>query len=120
LNQLPEYNLRSIIKFWFKILISWKNSSSYPELEWCKVTRTILPSVVQFSPEATIYVADNASTDDSVAFVVNFPTVQIVRNSANYGFARLQCISIKLMEIYALVNSDIEVTEIGYNPLLIL
>jgi hypothetical protein len=57
------------LNFGLILLISWKNSSSYPELEWCKVTRTILPSVVQFSPEATIYVADNASTDDSVAFV---------------------------------------------------
>jgi GT2 family glycosyltransferase len=49
------------------------------------------------------------------------PTVQIVRNSANYGFAQGYNEGIKQIdaEIYALVNSDIEVTEIGY-PLLIL
>ena len=36
-----------------------------------------LPSVVQYSKEATVYVADNASTDDSVAFVKEqFPIVQ--------------------------------------------
>ncbi len=47
-----------------------------------------LPSVVQFSQEATVYVADNASTDDSVAFVrANFPTVSIIVNSTNTGYA---------------------------------
>jgi GT2 family glycosyltransferase len=80
-----------------------------------------LPSVVQFSPEATIYVADNASTDDSVAFIkANFPTVQIVRNSANYGFAQGYNEALKQIdaEIYALVNSDIEVTENWLQPII--
>ena len=73
-----------------------------------------LPSVVQFSKEATVYVADNASTDDSVAFInAHFPEVSIVVNSTNTGYAggyneALQHID---ADIYALVNSDIEVTE---------
>jgi len=47
-----------------------------------------LPSVIRFSEEAEIYVIDNHSTDDSVDFLKeNFPTVKIVINDKNYGFA---------------------------------
>ena len=92
-------------------------------LNWngVKLLEQFLPSVVQFSPEATIYVADNASTDDSVAFVkANFPTVQIVKNSENYGFAQGYNEALKQIdaEIYALVNSDIEVTENWLQPII--
>jgi GT2 family glycosyltransferase len=92
-------------------------------LNWngVKLLEQFLPSVIQFSPEATIYVADNASTDESVAFIKNnFPTVKIVQNKTNQGFAggyneALQYID---AEIYALVNSDIEVTENWLKPIL--
>jgi len=48
-----------------------------------------LPSVISFSSEADIYVADNASTDDSVAFVKKqFPQVTIIQNSINGGYAK--------------------------------
>lgn len=92
-------------------------------LNWngVKLLEQFLPSVVQFSPEATVYVADNASTDDSVAFVkANFPTVQIVRNSTNFGFAEGYNEALKEIdaEIYALVNSDIEVTEKWLKPII--
>ena len=92
-------------------------------LNWngVKLLEQFLPSVVQFSPEAIIYVADNASTDESIAFVKNnYPTVKIVQNITNQGFAggyndALQHID---AEIYALVNSDIEVTENWLKPIL--
>ncbi|WJS93580.1 glycosyltransferase family 2 protein [Flavobacterium johnsoniae] len=92
-------------------------------LNWngVKLLEQFLPSVIQFSEGASIYVADNASTDNSIAFVAeNFPTVKIVKNSGNYGFAKgyndaLQHID---AEIYALVNSDIEVTENWLKPIL--
>jgi GT2 family glycosyltransferase len=92
-------------------------------LNWngTKLLEQFLPSVVKYSPEADIYVADNASTDDSVAFVkANFPTVRIVENESNFGFAQgyneaLQHID---AEIYALVNSDIEVTENWLKPII--
>lgn len=92
-------------------------------LNWngVKLLEQFLPSVIQFSPEATIYVADNASTDESVAFIKNnFPTVQIVQNKTNQGFAggyndALQHID---AEIYALINSDIEVTENWLKPII--
>ena len=48
-----------------------------------------LPSVIDYSKDATIYVADNASTDDSVNFIKsNFPSVQIIQNTENGGFAK--------------------------------
>nr|AUN37941.1 glycosyltransferase [uncultured bacterium] len=92
-------------------------------LNWngIKLLEQFLPSVIQYSPEATVYVADNASTDDSIAFVkTNFPTVKIVKNQTNKGFSggyndALQHID---AEIYALVNSDIEVTENWLKPIL--
>ena len=40
-----------------------------------------LPSVIQFSSKANIYVADNASTDDSIDFLRNaYPEVKIIQN----------------------------------------
>ncbi|SHH03290.1 hypothetical protein SAMN05443549_11212 [Flavobacterium fluvii] len=92
-------------------------------LNWngTKLLEQFLPSVIKYSPEAEIYVADNASTDDSVAFVkAYFPTVKIVENESNFGFAQGYNEALKHIdsEIYALVNSDIEVTENWLKPIL--
>ncbi|WP_017497530.1 glycosyltransferase family 2 protein [Flavobacterium sp. WG21] len=92
-------------------------------LNWngVKLLEQFLPSVIRFSEGAQIYVADNASTDDSIDFVKNnFPSIKIVQNNGNHGFAKgyndaLQHID---AEIYALVNSDIEVTENWLTPIL--
>ena len=91
-------------------------------LNWngIKLLEQFLPSIIQYSTEAAIYVADNASTDDSVAFVkANFPTVQIIQNATNYGFAQGYNEALKNLdaEIYALVNSDVEVTENWLKPI---
>lgn len=88
-----------------------------------KLLEKFLPSLVHFSSlqNVTIYVADNASTDDSVLFVKNhFPTVQIIKNSTNGGFAKgyndaLQHID---ADIYGLINSDIEVTKNWLPPII--
>jgi GT2 family glycosyltransferase len=92
-------------------------------LNWngVKLLEQFLPSFIQFSPEATIYVADNDSTDDSISFVMaNFPSVKIVKNSSNFGFAQGYNEALKHIdaEIYALVNSDIEVTENWLQPII--
>jgi GT2 family glycosyltransferase len=80
-----------------------------------------LPSVVQYSEEATVYVADNASTDDSVAFIKDqFPEVSIVVNPTNTGYAGGYNDALQHIEadVYALVNSDIEVTENWLQPII--
>ena len=80
-----------------------------------------LPSIVNNSENAAVYVADNASTDDSIAFVkANFPTVNIVVNSENGGYAKgyndaLQHID---ADIYCLINSDVEVSKNWLPPVL--
>lgn len=91
-------------------------------LNWngTKLLKQFLPSIVQFSPEAEIYVADNASTDDSVAFVkTHFPNVKIIQNKSNFGFAQGYNEALKKVdaEIFALVNSDIEVTSDWLKPI---
>ena len=80
-----------------------------------------LPSVVQYSKEAIVYLADNASTDDSVAFVKEqFPEVAVVINATNTGYAGGYNEALQHIEadVYALVNSDIEVTENWLQPII--
>ncbi len=92
-------------------------------LNWngAKLLQQFLPSVLSYSQEATIYVADNASTDESI-FVLKtqFPSVKIIKNSSNFGFAQgyNECLKFVEEEIYCLVNSDIEVTENWLAPIL--
>ena len=48
-----------------------------------------LPSLLSHTPDyAEVIVADNASTDDSVAFMkANYPQMRLILNNRNYGFA---------------------------------
>jgi len=92
-------------------------------LNWngAKLLEQFLPSVVAFSEEATIYVADNASTDASIQVIqTRFPSVKIIQNSGNFGFAKGYNEALQLVEepFYALVNSDIEVTENWLVPII--
>ncbi len=86
-----------------------------------KLLKEFLPSVIKFSDEATVYVADNASTDASIAVIQNeFPSVKIIQNTGNFGFAKGYNEALQFVEepYYALVNSDIEVTENWLQPIL--
>ena len=86
-----------------------------------KLLEQFLPSIVQYSPEANIYVGDNASTDDSVSYLkAFFPTVKIIQNESNLGFAEGYNEALKQVDsdIFALVNSDIEVTENWLKPII--
>jgi len=80
-----------------------------------------LPSVIRYSAGAEIIVADNASTDSSVAFVQeNYPEIKIIQNSVNGGFAKGYNDALKNVEtdIYCLLNSDVEVSENWLDPIL--
>lgn len=82
---------------------------------------TFLPSVLAYSKEATVYVADNASTDDSVSFVKEtFPEVSIIQNKINGGYAKGYNDALKSVneDIFCLLNSDIEVTEGWLTPII--
>lgn len=74
--------------------------------------RRYLPSVVQAAPSGVeVVVADNGSTDDSLAVLAaEFPTVRVVRLDRNYGFAggyNRALAQIKA-DYYVLLNSDVE------------
>lgn len=80
-----------------------------------------LPTVVKFSKEATVYVADNASTDNSISFISeNFPTIRIIQNKVNGGYAKGYNDALKNLreEIFVLLNSDVEVTENWLQPVI--
>jgi GT2 family glycosyltransferase len=75
------------------------------------IIRAILPSIIAFSPEATIYIADNASTDESIAFVQqHYPAIKIIKIMLILAQGYNEALKHIDAEIYALVNSDIEVT----------
>jgi GT2 family glycosyltransferase len=86
-------------------------------LNWngCELMKKFLPSVIANTPAdvAEIVVADNGSTDDSVAMLKElFPSVKLLLFDRNYGFA--EGYNRAINEINApyvvLLNSDIEVT----------
>lgn len=87
-----------------------------------KLLSEFLPSIVKYSYSiADIYVADNASNDDSVVFIQeNFPEVSIISNPSNGGYAKGYNDALKHIkaDIYCLINSDVEVTENWLSPIL--
>jgi len=87
-----------------------------------KLLEQFLPSVVNFSlRDATIYLADNASTDASIGYIKEFfPAVKIVENTINGGYAKGYNDALRSIDadIYCLLNSDIEVTENWLKPII--
>lgn len=84
---------------------------------------TFLPSVVAFSKPYDIIVADNCSNDESISFLrTSFPTIEIIENQTNGGFAKGYNDALKHLEgrfeYYILLNSDVEVSENWIEPLL--
>ncbi|NDV14896.1 glycosyltransferase [Muricauda sp. TY007] len=79
-----------------------------------------LPSVMEYSEGADIYVVDNASTDGSVDFLKqHYPTIGIVQNAGNGGFAKGYNDGLKNIEadVFCLLNSDVEVTPNWLKPI---
>lgn len=85
-----------------------------------KLLQQFLPSVVEHSKNATVIVADNGSTDQSIQFVSkNFPSVSIIKLEKNYGFCGGYNKALKQVDsaYYVLLNSDVEVTPGWLSPL---
>lgn len=87
-----------------------------------KHLRQFLPSVVASTPkDVGIVVADNGSTDNSVEMLEKeFPCVEILKMSQNYGFAGGYNRALKEIDadIYILLNSDVETPQGWVEPLL--
>ena len=80
-----------------------------------------LPPLIEYSSEAEIIVADNASTDDSTVFLQsNYPNLRLIKSDKNYGFAGGYNHALKDIssEYTVLLNSDVEVTKDWLHPLL--
>ena len=84
--------------------------------------RKYLPSVVNFSmDEAEVWVADNDSTDGSLAWLEReCPAVRTLKLDTNYGFAEGYNRALRQIEAeyYVLINSDVAVTPGWLTPLL--
>ncbi len=88
------------------VILNWNGKSFLAQF---------LPSVVQHSdfPGTEVVVADNGSSDDSVAFIKeHFPSVRIITLEKNYGFAMgyRKALDAIHARYYVLLNSDVEVT----------
>ena len=95
------------------VILNWNGSA---------MLRRFLPNVLANSlQDADVYVADNASTDDSVALLTaDYPDVPLIRLAENYGFAEGYNQALKDLphELFLLLNSDVETTPNWLGPLL--
>lgn len=94
-------------------------------LNWngCDMLRTFLPSVIRCSvgEGIEVCVADNGSTDDSVAMLQReFPSVRTIVLNENHGFAEGYNLALQQVdaEYAVLLNSDVEVTEHWLEPMM--
>lgn len=94
------------------VILNWNGAS---------MLRKFLPSVLQYSLEAEVIVADNASTDNSLQVMADeFPNVRTILLDQNYGFAEgyNQALRQVEAEYYLLLNSDVDVVEDWLQPML--
>ncbi len=80
-----------------------------------------LPKVIEFSPQAEIYVIDNGSWDDSVEYLnKNFPEISLVKLTKNLGFAGGYQEGLKSInsDWYLLLNSDVLPSKNWLEPLI--
>lgn len=85
--------------------------------------KTYLPSVLEHSPQdVTVWVADNGSTDDSVAWLekAHSNAVQVLELGENWGFAAGYNRALAQIdaEVYVLLNSDVRIVEPWIEPTL--
>ena len=94
------------------VVLNWNG------INWLK---KFLPILIEKSKGANIYIADNASTDNSVDYVNNnFPNVKVLKNFSNEGYAKGYNDALETLkeEFFVLINSDIEVTDNWIKPII--
>lgn len=92
-------------------------------LNWngAEMLRRFLPSVIGYSPEAEVVVADNGSSDDSLSVLAEeFPNIRTILFDHNYGFAEGYNNAIAQVdsELCLLLNNDVRVEEGWLKPML--
>ena len=94
------------------VILNWNGS---------QMLRTYLPTVIGWSSDNPVYVADNGSTDNSLAMLAaEFPKVRVIPLDRNYGFAEGYNRALARVDAkYAvLLNSDVQVTPFWLDHLL--
>lgn len=95
------------------VILNW-NGKSFLE--------KFLPSVLQSTyNNLSVIVADNASDDGSIDFLKkNYPSIKILLNNANEGFAKGYNAALKQVsaDYYVLLNNDIAVTPGWIEPII--
>lgn len=93
------------------VILNWNGRS---------MLRRFLPKVLECTPNASVIVADNASTDGSVSMLhEQFAGVGVIELDRNYGFAEGYNQALKHVDAkyYMLLNSDVEVCDGWLEPL---
>jgi len=95
------------------VILNW-NGRQYLE--------KFLPACIKYSSDvASVIIADNKSSDDSVIFLKNnYPEIRIIENNENGGFSKGYNDALAKVdaEYYVLLNSDIEVTDNWIKPVI--
>lgn len=95
------------------VILNW-NGKKYLE--------QFLPSLLSSTyPGVQFVVADNGSTDDSIAFLArHYPQITVLNNWVNEGFAKGYNTALKQVQAsyYVLLNSDVEVTPGWMEPVI--
>ena len=86
-----------------------------------EILERFLPEMLQYSKEATIYVIDNNSLDDSIDLLATkFPDIKRIINKENLGYAGGYNAGLKNIkeDLICLINNDIRVTKNWLPPII--
>jgi GT2 family glycosyltransferase len=86
-----------------------KYSLVIPNYNGEKLLEKNLPKVIEVAKEAEIIVVDDASTDDSLTTLKQFPVIKVIKHKKNLGFARAcnHGVSKAKGKIVILLNTDV-------------
>ncbi len=86
-----------------------------------KFLKSYMPSIVQNSPEASIYLIDNGSNDNSINYIKkNFPLIKLVLHKKNLGFCDgyNKAVSKIDAELICFMNNDVTVKNKWLPPII--
>ena len=93
------------------VVLNWNGKS---------LLQTYLPGVIKDSAPHNVYVIDNDSSDDSLAYLKeNHPEVVVIQTGENLGYAGGYNEGLKAIQepISILLNSDVRTTPGWLNPI---
>ncbi len=76
--------------------------------------KRFLGNLIKHTPNASIYIVDNLSDDDSIKFLQKFQKhIKIIRLPRNLGYAKAYNYALKNIDsdVYCLINNDVMVTK---------